>query len=202
MPAFKEQLGNWDADQTKAKAQLDAVHPVVVDASVFGDRKTDPRGYKLRARAAYKQLQSVHNQTDGKDIVFVMTGYRKMLSHSADTRTLEIIAGLKAIMEQAVPIYSRANRNPKPNDNIRMWHSYAARANLSGELVYVKLVVREMADGLRVIDAFHDASATPEKEVRANHTAPPHPLSMQGAAKDSPDADTLLRWYHSVNLGQ
>ncbi|MBL8449715.1 MAG: hypothetical protein JNM32_07310 [Dechloromonas sp.] len=129
-----------------------------------------------------------------------MSGYRKLLSHSADAKTLEIVAGLKTLMERAVPLYSEPNRNPKPNDQIVAWHTYGARALIDGEPVYVKLVVREKADGKRVLDHFHDASVTSENEVRAPYPASSHPLSMQGtAAGMAPDKDRLRAWYNAVN---
>lgn len=62
-------------------------------------------------------------------------------------------------------------------------------------------VVLEGVFGRRTIDAFHDATVTPEKEVRAAGLRSSAPLSMQEetAWSDAPDKDKLRQWYGTVN---
>ena len=197
-PEFKAWFGDWE--HLARRNALDAMPPVSIDYSAFGDRNADPDGFESRAKDAYKQIGGAENRIDKHRIDFVMTGYRKLLSHSGDAKTLEIVAGLKSLMENAVPLYSEPNRNPKPNDQIIAWHTYGARALIDGEAAYVKLVVREKADGKRILDHFHDATVTGENEVRAPYPASSHPLSMQGTtAGMAPDKDRLRIWYNAVN---
>ena len=80
-----------------------------------------------------------------KSIRFVMSGFRKLKSHSANARTLKIVPGLKSIMERAIPLYSDPDRSG--NKNIIAWHTYGAKALLDGENVFVKLVVVKRATG-------------------------------------------------------
>lgn len=65
------------------------------------------------------------------------------------------------------------------------------RAIKSFDHTQVKRVVREDVFGKRIIDAFHDATVTPEKEVRAAVLRSSTPLSMQEetAWSDAPDKD-------------
>ncbi len=171
---------------------LDSMTPADVDYSEFGDRLADQVKFEERAKDAYASIKKATNSIDGSEIHFVMTGYRKLLSHSADASTLEIIAGLKPMMERAIPIYSDLHTpSGRPNESTRAWHTYAARAVLDGRSVYVNRVVREDVFGKRIIDAFHDATVTPEKEVRAAVLRSSTPLSMQEetAWSDAPDKD-------------
>ena len=87
-----------------------------------------------------------------------MTGFRKIKSHSADTRTLRIIPGLKELMEKAVLI--QQSDDSTGNENVKYWLTYASRAVLDGESVFVKLVVREERNGTRLLDFFDDSSVS------------------------------------------
>lgn len=199
-PEFRAWFGDWE--RVAKRGALDSMTPIDVDYSAFGDRLADPVTFEAKAKAAYASIKKATNSIDGSEINFVMTGYRKLLSHSADASTLEIVAGLKPMMERAIPIYSEPHPpSGRPHDSTRAWHTYAARAVLDGRSVYVKLVVREDVFGKRTIDAFHDATVTPENEVRAAGLRSSTPLSMQEetAWSDAPDKDKLRQWYVNVN---
>ncbi len=123
-----------------------------------------------------------------------MTGFDKLANHSADTRTLRIVAGLKELVENAIPIYGEAHK-PKPSDigkrtNVVAWHTYAVKSQLDGESVYVKLVVRESAAGKFFIEHFHDATVTPENEMQEDSSSNALPVSNRGQARTNlPDKD-------------
>lgn len=194
-PAFKRWFGDWGALQKKHA--LDAMLPVSVDSSALGTPAQ--AGFEARAKHAYTVLKEATNVIDNKRIQFVMTGYRKLVSHSADSRTLRIIPGLKALVEDAIPIYTEPHTATRPNENTRAWHTYAARAELDGEPVYVKLVVREDAAGRRTLDFFHDATVTPSKEIRQALPSTTRLSMAEGAVQVLAAKDKLYQWYHEVN---
>ena len=146
----------------------------------------DAPDFRQKAKDAYSKLKEAKNGM--RTIQFVMSGFKKLRSHSGDSRTLRIVPGLKGLMENAVWLYEEKDRTG--DSNVKAWHTYASRAVLDGEPVFVKLVVREESNGKNTLDLFDDSSVTVEKAART-------PAFNAGAGDLS--KDKLHAWWHSVN---
>lgn len=179
---FKDWFGDWEA--MEKRNALDSMPAIAVDSSPLGNAADV--GFQNNARSIYRTLGQAVNR--GRTIQFVMSGFRKLRSHSADSRTLRIIPGLKTLMERAILI--RTESDDRKNADVLAWHFYAARAVLDGEAVYVKLVVREERGGRSVLDFFDDSTVTTEKAIQT---------PAFNAGPDSLSKDKLRQWWQSVN---
>lgn len=169
------------------KTALENMEPVAIDSSSLGDPSAD--GFVRAAERIYRTIGTASNGE--KTIRFVMSGFKKLRSHRADSRTLRVIPGLKKLMESAIHVFEAEDERGR--DQIKKWHTYAARASLDGEPVFVKLVVREEKNGKMLLDYFDDSSVTTEEAIRT-------PRFKRGP--DSLSKDKLYQWWHSVKDGE
>lgn len=182
---------------TQRRETLRTATPVEIDSTALGQPKT--QGFLDRVRAVYKSLLPAVNAIDGHKINFVMTGLKKLASHSADERTLQIVPKLSELIKSAVPLYAEPDRSGTTG---MTWHVYGARAVLDGKPTMVKLVVREEVKGKYTLDYFDDGSASNEELFIKPDGGLADPLSMQEQASRRLDRDKIYQWWHTVKADE
>lgn len=108
-----------------------------------------------RKRFAAQAAKGVVEMTDGREVRLGMTGYRKVRSHSADVRLLDVLANIRKILGAAEHLSTTDARREGSGDALRFIHRYGAKVALNGREHMVELIVREDVSGQNV---FYDAS--------------------------------------------
>jgi hypothetical protein len=179
--------------------------PVVVDTSAFGEEGDRSRLIEIGSREYAKLVErhgevqnAVVNRRDGRRFVFRLGQFGKPASHSADPRIMRAIPGLPAMLEQAMHIYSEQEKDPKKYANIKMWHTYAVKASINGQEVYMQLTTFELKEGLEVFDRYHDHNITWMGIIEKGHLAGPDPVTNRGVTQDGLARNKVYQWWHSV----
>jgi hypothetical protein len=96
----------------------------------------------------YKQFSKTTVTTqDGRKVRFIGVGLRETRTHSADRKTMDLLAKAHDILPNAAPLWSEAHQQKRPSDSIRAWHYYGAEVAFGGEEYLARLVVREDVNG-------------------------------------------------------
>lgn len=148
------------SDSTKLR-MLESMEPIEVDSLALGDTK-DIKELRIKAKEIYRTLKNAVNKHDGRDIQFSMRAYDEIESHSGDARVLMIVPKLKALMENAVPIFDEKNTKPLKR-NIVAWHQYAVKTIMNGNIGFVRLTTHEDAGGKIFLNFF--TMRTTQKET-------------------------------------
>jgi len=102
---------------------------------------------------------------DGRSVELTSVGFKKIRSHSADRRVLDLLPSIRELLVAATPIGSAPPWN-KPNSlpSILAYHYYGTWVTLGGVRLYAKLVVRESING----QIFYDTNLFSAKEDAAD----------------------------------
>jgi len=144
----------------------------------------------------FVKQEPVKNEPDGRSIKFSFERFGKPRSHSADPRIMRIVPGLREMLQKAVPIESRAEHNQQKYRNIKAWHSYAARAELDGQPLYVKLTTFETIDGKEIFSLYHDHNITTAEVMKKGLLAGPDLVTNRAVTQEALDNNSLYQWYH------
>jgi hypothetical protein len=128
---------------------------VVLTGYELGIFETTSEGQKQLREAAKLAFEDLLNQwlpcpALQADVQIRKTGIKKILSFSADSRKLKIIPKLKELIAVSEKIKSALPTNPLLEANTKAYHYLRANAELAGQAIMVRFVIREDDKG-----AFH-----------------------------------------------
>lgn len=132
---------------------------------------------------------------DGADVQFTSRGWREASHHAADRRVLDLIPDIRELMENAVPLFEEAARDPT-SPNTKAYRNYAVKVAGPGGDYFARFVVRVGKDG-----RFHYDHDTVSVEA-INSEGPAHqpgPQPKQGEDATSLAKNRLAQWWNSVN---
>jgi len=119
------------------------------------------------ALAVYKSAasQGPVRMLDGRLVVLTPVGFKKIRSHSADRRVLDLLPSIRDLLVVSTPIGTAPPRN-KPNSlpSILAYHYYGIWVRLRGVNLYAKLVIRQSING----QIFYDTNLFSTKEDTAD----------------------------------
>jgi len=158
--AFKNWFGDWEAATKQHLIRETA--PTEIQGDEFFKFADGPVNNMAEARAKALNYarengiicEDAHNKydTEGHKIIIAAKGIKNALGHGSGKAKIQIVAGLKGIIENAVPIDTHPNdKNPTLTD-----HIYAGQANIGGEKYVVGIVTHEDKNG----DRFYDHELT------------------------------------------
>jgi len=175
-------------DATQRRHALAAQEPVVIKSNLSEDYEKA----KVEAKAAFQTLdRKVTNKASGREIEMVMSGFRKLRSHSGNLLTFKIIPALKELVENAIPLFENTGEG-------KHWHHYGAVAIIDGEPFFVRLVAFEGNNRKLQLDVFHDAQVSPRQEVEGLTSPSRSQETNEDARSRGPSKDKLARWWQLV----
>jgi len=131
------------------------------------DLSLNGKALRQAASAVYKSAanQGTVRMRDGRFVELTSVGFKKVRSHSADRRVLDLLPSIRDLLAVSDPIGSAPPRN-KPNSlpSILAYHYYGAWVTLRSVHLYAKLVVRESING----QIFYDTNLCRTKEDAAD----------------------------------
>jgi len=179
------QVNNSDSQRALARAELVSMPPVSVsglDPTLTGKplREAAYEAYKEAAKDGPVQMR------DGRLVELTTVGFKKVRSHSADRKLLDLFTSIREVLEKAVPIASLPHVPVDRTDSIRAWHYYGAKVAFGEQELYAKLVVRESVNG----EIYYDTnfSRLEEAVARDGDAIPDKP---EAAPRLSDDMHTL-----------
>jgi diguanylate cyclase (GGDEF)-like protein len=189
-PKFRKWFGAW-----RAKARATALRhskPVRIDSGEL----TGLEGAALRdsAKDVYTRLAKKGPVTtrDNREVRLTPVGFKKTRSHSADPKTLRIVPQLRTLFEQAVPLWSDTVKRRTPQESVRAYHNYGAKARFDDGDYYVRLVVREDVNG----NIYYDNELSQVEKIGEGVEADQY--NETGAAPVT-DKKKLRAWLAKVN---
>jgi len=187
------QVNNSASQRAQARAELLAMSPVSIsglDPTLSGKPLRDAalNVYKEAAEDGPVQMR------DGRVVELTTVGFKKVRSHSADRKLLDLFTSIREVLEKAVPIASLPHVPVDHTDSIKAWHYYGAKVAFGKQQLYAKLVVRESVNG----EIYYDTnfSALEEAVARDGDAIPDKP---EAAPRLSDDMHTLSELLDGVN---
>jgi len=175
-------------DATQRRDALAAQEPVVIESNFSEDYEKA----KAEAKTAFQALErKVTNKASGREIEMVMSGFRKLRSHSGNLLTLKIIPALKVLVEDAIPLFENTGEG-------KHWHHYGTASIIDGEPCFVRLVAFEGNNRKLQLDVFHDAQVGPRQEVEGPTSPSRSQETNEDARSRGPSRDKLARWWQLV----
>jgi len=175
-----------DASQrAQARAELVSMSPVPVSGL---DPTLTGKPLRTAAHEAYKEAadKGPVQMRDGRLVELTTVGFKKVRSHSADRRLLDLFPSIREVLGKAVPIASLPHVPVDHTDSIKAWHYYGAKVAFGKQELYAKLVVRESVNG----EIYYDTnfSSLEEAVARDGDAIPDKP---EAAPRLSDDMHTL-----------
>jgi len=180
------QVNNDASQRAQARAGLLAMSPVPVsglDPTLSGKPLRDA-AYNVYKEAAEDGLVQMR---DGRLVELTGVGFKKVRSHSADRKLLDLFTSIREVLEKAVPIASLPHVPVDHTDSIKAWHYYGAKVAFGKQELYAKLVVRESVNGEIYYDT-NFSSLEKEAVARDGDAIPDKP---EAAPRLSDDMHTL-----------
>jgi len=175
-------------DATQRRDALATQEPVVIKSNLSEDYEKA----KTEAMTAFQALdRKVTNKASGREIEMVMSGFRKLRSHSGNLLTLKIIPALKELVENAMPLFENTGEG-------KHCHHYAAAAVIDGEPFFVRLVAFEGNNNKLQLDVFYDAQISPREIVEGLTSPSRSQETNEDARSRGPSKDKLARWWQLV----
>jgi|GEM_PF-663089 len=179
------QVNNSDSKRAQARAELASMSPVSVSGL---DPALTGKPLREAAHDAYKGAadKGPVRMRDGRVVELTTVGFKKVRSHSADRKLLDLFTSIREVLEKAVPIASLPHVPADHTDSIKAWHYYGAKVAFGKQELYAKLVVRESVNG----EIYYDTnfSGLEEAVARDRDAIPDKP---EAAPRLSDDMHTL-----------
>ena len=150
-----------------------------------------------KAFALYRELINggTVSTNDGRNVNFTNTGFKELKNHSANPTTLQLIPGLKNIINKATHIFSERNTD-KSKPNIIAYHSYAQKIVLNSGEYIARIVLREDNTG----HIFYDGDATELNKIEELSNQPDRKPNTGEGYKTPQSRNKLLQYFNSVKF--
>ncbi|MBR4736105.1 MAG: hypothetical protein IK051_00405, partial [Rhodocyclaceae bacterium] len=155
-PQFKEQYGDWQAAQARARvAQQKAVHIDVPEGWIGRLAQSVWREAvwkRYQAIAAQSQKEPVQMK-DGRSVRMARRGFNQTRQdRGADRDSLNMLLGIREVLAAAEHTGSMAHEQENAHDATRAWHYYLAKVEIGGREKLARLVLREDSNGTFYFD--------------------------------------------------
>ena len=154
----------------------DVVPRSEVDALVPIEVTPDPTADRRKVKEIFRRMPPVRNERDGRVVRFPVNIAKKFVIHR-DFSVLTIAHSMEALFASSARAWSERYAdipNHKEHREITGYHQYVAKADIHGEVFYVRFTVRENPHGYGR-NEIHDSLVTKIESYKTESAELPNP---------------------------